>query len=278
MELSVFAIVIFAAALHASWNAIVKGGGDTLLTTVLVTASAALIATVSLPFLPPPARASWPFIAASTVFQVVYFVLVARTYRVSDMSLTYPLMRGTAPLLVALASVAWLGEPLSRFARLGVGVICAGVLSMAAAVQRGANRTGIVLALGNAIVIAGYTLIDGAGVRRSAAPAAYTLWIFLLTGVVLTAWAVIARPGSFRGYTRRNWHLGLIGGAGTIGSYGLALWAMTVAPVAIVAALRETSILFGTAISALVLHERVGRTRLMAVGMIACGAVVLRLA
>ena len=141
MELSVFAIVIFAAALHASWNAIVKGGGDTLLTTVLVTASAALIATVSLPFLPPPARASWPFIAASTVFQVVYFVLVARTYRVSDMSLTYPLMRGTAPLLVALASVAWLGEPLSRFARLGVGVICAGVLSMAAAVQRGANRT-----------------------------------------------------------------------------------------------------------------------------------------
>ena len=277
MGISVFAIVLVAAALHASWNAIVKGGGDTLLTTVLVTGAAALFAVVSLPFLPPPARASWAFIAASASLQIVYFVLVARAYRVADMSLTYPLMRGTAPVLVAIASVMWLSEPLSARAWLGLGVICAGILGMTGAVPRNA-KAGIGLALGNAIVIAGYTLIDGIGVRRSGAPAAYTLWIFLLSGVALSSWAWLRQRAVLQGYIRRNWHLGLVGGAGTIGSYGLALWAMTVTPVAIVAALRETSILFGTAISALLLHERVGRARIAGVCVIVVGAILLRLA
>lgn len=277
MGISVFAIVLVAAALHASWNAIVKGGGDTLLTTVLVTGAAALFAVVSLPFLPPPARASWAFIAASALLQIVYFVLVARAYRVADMSLTYPLMRGTAPVLVAIASVMWLSEPLSARAWLGLGVICAGILGMTGAVPRNA-KAGIGLALGNAIVIAGYTLVDGIGVRRSGAPAAYTLWIFLLSGVALSSWAWLRQRAVLQGYIRRNWHLGLVGGAGTIGSYGLALWAMTVTPVAIVAALRETSILFGTAISALLLHERVGRARIAGVCVIVVGAILLRLA
>jgi drug/metabolite transporter (DMT)-like permease len=213
------------------------------------------------------------------LFQIAYFVLVARAYRLADMSLTYPVMRGTAPLLVALASVTWLGEALSPFAWLGLGLICAGILSMAVAVARdGANKAGVVLALCNSVVISGYTLIDGIGVRRSRAPAAYTLWIFLLTGVVLSIWASSGPRDAFREYIRRNWHLGLIGGAGAIGSYGLALWAMTVAPLAVVAALRETSILFGTAISILLLHERVGRTRFIGVCVIAAGAILLRLA
>ena len=277
MEMSVFTIVMLAAALHAGWNAIVKGGGDALLTMVLVTAAAALFAAASLPFLPPPAKDSWPFIAASALFQITYFVLVANAYRVADMSLTYPLMRGTAPLLVALASVLWLAEPLSTHAWLGLGVICAGILSMTGAIPRSASK-GVGLALGNAIVIAGYTLIDGVGVRRSGATAAYTLWIFLLTGVALSLWALVRRRTVIPAYARENWRLGLLGGVGTIGSYGLALWAMTVAPVAVVAALRETSILFGTAISALLLHERVGRARVAGVCIIAVGAMLLRLA
>ncbi len=278
MEVSVFAIVILAAALHASWNAIVKRGDDTLLTTVLVTGSASLLALVSLPFLPQPARESWPFIAASALFQIAYFALVARAYRVADMSLTYPLMRGTAPLLVALASVMWLGEPLTGIAWLGLGVICAGILGMTGGMPRSADRAGVMIALVNALVIAGYTLIDGIGVRRSGAPASYTLWIFLLTGAALSAWALTAKRAAYQSYIRRNWGLGLIGGAGTIGSYGLALWAMTVAPVAVVAALRETSILFGVVISALLLHERVGRARMIGVLIIAGGAALLRLA
>lgn len=278
MPLSVFAFVLFAAALHAAWNAVVKRGSDKLLTTVLVTASAALIALAALPFLPAPAPASRPYIAASALFQIIYFVLVARAYRVADMSLAYPLMRGCAPLLVALASVIWIGEPLSPMAWLGLSAICAGVLSMAAGPRRSGAAEGITVALLNAVVIAAYTLIDGLGVRLSGAPAAYTLWIFLLTGLPLAAWAVLARGTAFGRYLRLNWRLGLVGGAGTLGSYGIALWAMTGAPVAVVAALRETAILFGAAIAALWFRERLGAARLAAIMLIAAGAAALRLA
>jgi len=277
MPISVFAVVLFAAVLHASWNAIVKSGGDKLLTTVLVTASASVLAVCTLPWLHQPDPASWPFIAASAVLQVLYFILVARTYQVADMSQTYPLMRGTAPLLVAIVSAVVFGGSLSVMMWIGVAVICCGILSMAVRIRAG-DRRGLQLAFLNAGVIAGYTLIDGIGVRRSGAPAAYTLWIFLLGGLPLAAWAIAARRDSIVPYARRNWHFGLIGGAGTLASYGLALWAMTLAPIAVVAALRETSILFGTIISGLVLKEQVGFTRAAAACIIALGAAVLRLA
>jgi drug/metabolite transporter (DMT)-like permease len=278
MPLGVFAIVLFAALLHASWNAIVKGAGDKLLTTVLVTTSAALLAAISLPALRQPNAGSWPFILASSLFQVAYFLLLARTYQIADMSQTYPLMRGTAPLLVGSVSVLALGAHLTLTMWIGVGVICLGILGMAAG-DRLRNRRGIALALLNAVVIAGYTLIDGLGVRHSGAPAAYTLWIFLVTGVPLAAWAFRTRgKATLSAYARRNWHFGLIGGVGTAASYGLALWAMTVAPIAVVAALRETSILFGVIISGVLLKEQVGLVRFAAACAIALGAAVLRLA
>lgn len=276
MSLSVFAIIMLGAALHATWNAVVKGGVDKLLTTCMIASAASLLALAAIPFLALPARESWPFIGASVVLQVLYFVLVASTYRIADMSQTYPIMRGTAPLLVALVSVLVLHEPLSAFAWLGIDVICLGILSMAAAPSAGHNK-GLVLALVNALVIAGYTLIDGLGVRKSGAPAAYTLWIFLLTGFPLAAWALAARRAAFCRYVVRNWRLGAVGGAGTVASYGLALWAMTQAPIATVSALRETSILFGVVISAWVLKEHLTRTRIIAAGIIAVGAMVLRL-
>jgi drug/metabolite transporter (DMT)-like permease len=278
MPIGVFAIVLFAAALHASWNAIVKGGGDKLLTTVLVTTSAAVVGAITLPALRQPDAASWPFILASCALQVAYFVLLARTYQVADMSQTYPLMRGTAPLLVAIASVLVLRTHLTATMWVGVGIICLGILGMAAGARRG-NRKGVAFALANAVVIAGYTLIDGLGVRRSGAPAAYTLWIFLVSGVPFAAWALRTRGrAALAEYVRRNWHFGLIGGVGSLASYGLALWAMTVAPIAVVAALRETSILFGVIISGLLLKEHVGLARVAAACTIALGAAVLRLA
>jgi drug/metabolite transporter (DMT)-like permease len=187
-------------------------------------------------------------------------------------------MRGTAPLLVALVSVLVLGAPLSATMWAGVGIICLGILGMASG-ARDENRKGVAFALANAVVIAGYTVIDGLGVRRSGAPAAYTLWIFLASGAPLAAWALRARGGAvLAAYVRRNWHFGLIGGAGSLASYGLALWAMTVAPIAVVAALRETSILFGAIISGLLLKEHVGWARFAAACTIALGAAVLRLA
>jgi len=277
MPLSVFGIVLFAAALHASWNAIVKGAPDKLLTTILVAASAAAISALALPFLAQPARESWPFLVGSAVLQVGYYLLVARAYRGADMSQAYPLMRGTAPLIVALVGCFWLHEQLSLPALAGVALICGGVLSLAIG-SRGASGQGVRAAMLNAVVIAAYTLVDGAGVRASGAPAAYTLWLNLLSGAPLLAWVLVARWRAFLPYARAHLPLGLVGGAGTLTSYGLALWAMTHAPVAVIAALRETSILFATGIAIFVLRERLTTGRLLAALLIAAGAIVLRLA
>lgn len=278
MSLTVFLWILLAAACHATWNAIVKGGTDTLLTTVLIAASAMLMGTAVLPFLPAPAQASWPFIALSTALQIAYYLLLARTYRIADMSQTYPVMRGTAPLIVACIGFVFLHDFIKPAGWLGIAVICLGVLSMSLAPAAGRRASGIRPALCNALVIASYTLVDGAGVRLSGAPVAYTLWIFLLTAIPLLGWALLSRPAQFCHYARQNWMLGVAGGAGTLLSYGVALWAMTQAPVAMVAALRETSILFGVLISAWVLKEQVGRRRLLAAAVIAAGAGILRLA
>jgi drug/metabolite transporter (DMT)-like permease len=273
MSLSLFCIVLFAALLHASWNAIVKRGTDTLLTTILVTGSAAVIAAIGLPFLPAPAAQSWPWLAASTLLQVGYYVLVARTYQLTDMSASYPLMRGCAPILVALVSTLFLGERLAWIAWAGIALICLGILCM----TRGLPRQHAWLPLLNAGVIATYTLVDAWGARHSGAAVSYTLWLFLLSGLPLPLWALCTRAGALRDYARRNWGYGIVGGFGTLISYGLALWAMTVAPVAMISALRETSILFGILISAWILHERVTRQRWIAAGLIVLGAVVLRI-
>ncbi|MEN5069925.1 DMT family transporter [Stenotrophomonas sp. TWI1183] len=273
MSLPLFCIVLFAALLHASWNAIVKRGTDTLLTTILVTGSAAVIAAIGLPFLPAPAAQSWPWLAASTLLQVGYYVLVARTYQLTDMSASYPLMRGCAPILVALVSTLFLGERLAWIAWAGIALICLGILCM----TRGLPRQHAWLPLLNAGVIATYTLVDAWGARHSGAAVSYTLWLFLLSGLPLPLWALCTRAGALRDYARRNWGYGIVGGFGTLISYGLALWAMTVAPVAMISALRETSILFGILISAWILHERVTRQRWIAAGLIVLGAVVLRI-
>lgn len=275
MSTAVFAAVLAAALLHASWNAVVKGGPDKLLSTILIASASSAMAALALPWQTMPEPASWPFIATSALLQVLYLALLAHAYHSGDMSQTYPLMRGVAPLLVAVTGVLWLGERLSPAAWLGIGVLCGGILGLAAA--RHANGRASVVALLNAVVIASYTLVDGTGIRRSGASAGYILWLFFLTGLPLLAWVLLVRRAAFAQYVRRHWRLGLVGGLGSLASYGIALWAMTRAPVAVVAALRETSIFFGTAIAALVLRERLGARRIASVCAIALGAVVLRL-
>jgi drug/metabolite transporter (DMT)-like permease len=277
MSVTVFAVVMVAALLHAGWNAIVKSAPDKLLTTILVTGFAAAISIGLLPFLGPPAPASWPFAVGSAGFQITYFILVARTYHLADLSQTYPIMRGTAPLLVATFSAVSMSETLSLSAWIGVITICSGIFVMAVG-HPARDRQGVYLALLNATVIAGYTLIDGWGVRRSGAPAAYTLSVFLLTGLPLIVWAIVSRRAAVVDYLPRHWRSGMVGAVGTTASYGLALWAMTLAPVAVVAALRETAILFGTLIAWLILKEEISLRRVIAAGVIAGGAAVLRLA
>ena len=277
MSAAIFTIILFAALLHAVWNAIVKVAPDKTLSAILVAISGATISALIVPMLPQPAPAAWPFLAISTVLQVGYYALVASAYRAADMSLAYPLMRGLAPLIVAAVTAFALGDHLTAPAWIGVVLVSVGVVATALGARGSGNGRGALFAIGNAAVIAAYTISDGLGVRASNAPVAYTMWLMILTALPLIAWVIVFRP-DFPRYARRYAGLGFVGGLATLTSYGLALWAMTLAPVAVVAALRETSILFGTAIAALVLKERVTPARLAAIGLIAAGAVALRLA
>lgn len=273
MSLGIFCAVLFAALLHASWNAIVKLGGDKLLTTILVTGWAAILSAIALPWLPAPAAASLPWLAASAILQTGYYVLVARAYHSADMSLSYPLMRGCAPLLVAIAGTWLFNEHLSASAWSGIALISTGILCMAGS----STVRNIRLPLGIAMVIATYTLVDAQGARLSGNALSYTLWLFLLSGLPLPIWALFARRQQLGSYLRGNWQRGLVGGIGTTASYAIALWAMTIAPVAVIAALRETSILFALLISALLLKEHISRKRLLAAVLIIAGVVLLRL-
>jgi drug/metabolite transporter (DMT)-like permease len=282
MTSHVLGVVLLGALLHASWNAMVKSRTDTFLVTVLVAGGAGLLSALGLLVLPAPDSGSWPYIAASTVVQLAYYSLLVAAYRNGDMSHAYPLMRGSAPLLVALASGPLIGERLGAVQWVAVGCNCGGIMALYFSTRAkhsghaGAHRTTF-FALMTACMIAAFTLIDGVGARKSGSPIAYTMWIFMLTGVGLVAWAVARRPGELAAYARMNMRIVLLGGAANLGSYAAALWAMTHAPVAAVAALRETSILFAVVIAALVLHEKVSAQRLAAVALVGCGAVAMRL-
>lgn len=281
MSLFVFAVVLLAAAIHAGWNGILKGAGNALMTTVLVAGLSGGLAALVLPFVPAPAAASLPYLAASVVVQIGYYVLLANAYRTGDMSRTYPIMRGAAPLILVIPATLWFGEAVSAAGWAGIGLVSLGILSLLLARPRGASgrvtAPGTGYALLNAVVIAGYTLIDGIGVRAAGSPA-YALWLFVLTGAVLVVWALVARRAEFLAACRGTMGRGLAAGIGNLASYSLVLWAMTGAPIPVVAALRETSILFGTAIAGLVLKESINPWRIVAVLIVAAGAFTLRLA
>ncbi len=280
MSTEVMAIVLFSALLHAGWNALVRASQDKFLASLHVVCGASALGLLALPGLPLPAPASWPWLLASGLIHVVYFSLVARAYQGADLGFAYPLMRGTAPALTALAAVAWLGEAPSAGGWAGIALICSGVLLLAGRAWRsGAHHPAATLAaLANAGVIALYTLVDGLGVRLSGHAFSYTAWVFLLTAVFMLATALVWRGRPALRSLASSGRAALLGGAGTLGAYGLALWAMAQAPIALVAALRETSIVFGALISVVFLHEGLSRLRLVSVLLVCAGAVALKLA
>jgi drug/metabolite transporter (DMT)-like permease len=277
MPTDVLLLVLLAAFLHASWNAVVKSSPDKFLDIVFVTASAAMLCVLAIPFLPLPAGGSWAYIVVSAAIHVLYFVLIGAAYRSGDMSHAYPLMRGAPPLLVALASGPLIGERLSAGEWSGILLICAGILGLLMANPSATNTARTTrLALLNAATVAAYTLVDGTGVRLSGHPASYTMWMFALTAPPILAWAIARRKEDALRHLRARWYLLLSGGACTLAAYSLVLWAMTHAPIAMVAALRETAIIFGTAISAVVLRERYGYGRPAAAFIILLGVLALK--
>jgi drug/metabolite transporter (DMT)-like permease len=278
MPTDVLLLVLLAAFLHASWNAVVKSSPDTFLDIVFVSASAAVLCALAIPFLPLPASGSWAYIAASAVIHVLYFVLIGAAYRSGDMSHAYPLMRGAPPLFVALASGPLIGERLGAGEWSGILLICAGILGLLMANPSAVNTARTTrLALLNAVTVAAYTLVDGTGVRLSGHPAPYTMWMFLLTAPPILVWAIARRKNDALRHLLARWYLVLTGGACTLAAYSLVLWAMTRAPIAMVAALRETAIIFGTAISAFMLRERYGYARPAAAFVILLGVVTLKM-
>lgn len=271
-------IVLFAAALHAGWNALVRASSQTFLDTVLIVLGAAVWAALLLPLAPIPAVESWPYLAASVLIHVVYFSLIAFSYRSGELSFAYPLMRGSAPALSAIAAALLINESPSAGGWAGVLLISCGVLVLAGDSWRnGTFRTATAMfALSNAFVIVVYTLIDGQGARLSGHAFSYTAWMFLLTASLLLAVSATFQRRQIFQRIQSGWRKGLIGGACTLASYGLALWAMTRAPIALVAALRETSVIFAAIIAAVFLKEPITRLRFASIFIVSAGAIAIK--
>lgn len=276
ISLPVALAVLGAALLHAGWNAFLKSGEDKQLDAIGIAAGSGAVALVAVPFAGLPGSAAWPWLAASALVHIAYFHLLAGAYRWGDLSFTYPVMRGGGPLIVAVAGTVAFGEVLPWAETAGVLLISAGILAFAThrTPDPAATRKSLAFALANAFVIAAYTMIDAKGARVSGAPVAYALWFFVANGCVMLALGCLQRGLDAPRHLLRRWRLSFVGGAGAVLAYAIALWAMTQAPVALVAALRETSVVFAAALGALFLREpftarRVGATLAVLAGLVA---------
>ncbi len=280
MQNFVFLAVLFAAACHAGWNALIKVGLDPLSTTALIALGSAIVAIVCLPFFGMPAGAAWPWVAASGVIHLGYFAALIESYRTGDLGQVYPIARGSAPLMTAAASTVFVGEPLSLLSWSGIVVLAAGVLLLSARGGRAferIDRRAVGFAFATALTICTYSIVDGIGARISLNPQSYVSWVFIANAVLLVPYA-FWRDGPGVGVAmRRFWLRGLVGGTLSFASYGTVLWAMTLAPIAIVATLRETSVLFGAGIAVVVLKEPLRAARIAAALLIVAGLVLIRL-
>ena len=285
LDTGVLLLVLLAAVLHASWNALVKAGEDKLVMQTLVISVHGFLAMPVLVFLPLPDPASWPYLAASALIHFVYYAGVIGAYRHGDLSQVYPIARGSAPALVALGAWVVAGEALSAWELLGVFTVSLGIVSLTGLPRRrnregpeedGARETkAIAFALLTGATIASYSLIDGLGVRESGSALSYILWLFALEAIPLTAFAVWRRRGRVVEAFRPHLMAGTIGSLLSGLAYGIVIWAMSVAPMAHVVALRETSVLIAALIGTRLLSEPFGRRRIAAAGVVAAGAILL---
>jgi drug/metabolite transporter (DMT)-like permease len=280
MENVVFLAVLFAAVCHAGWNALIKVGLDPLSTTTLISVGSGLVALVLLPFVGVPAWAAWPWLIASVAIHLVYFASLIESYRTGDLGQVYPIARGSAPLMTAAATSLFVGERLSPIGWTGIVVLVTGVLLLSARGGRDLmkfDRRAVGFAVLTALTICAYSVVDGIGARVSTNPNAYSVWLFIGIAVVMVPYALYRDGRNVVPAMHRYWRRGFAGGALQVLSYGIAIWAMTVAPIAIVATLRETSVLFGAAIAVVVLKEPLRAVRVVAACLIVCGLILIRL-
>ena len=279
MTTAILLAVLAGALLHASWNALIKWEPDKLAASAAIAVGAGIVALPVALMSPLPLGASWPWIAFSSLIHVFYFALVGYALRHADLGVVYPLTRGSAPAFTAILAAVWLGETLALNGWLAVGAIAAGVVTLSAdALLRGGltPRTAV-LAFTNAAIVVAYTLVDGIGARLAGNALSYVSWMMIGTAALIVPIALVFYRAEIAEKERSFWVRTFIGGALSIASYGIALWAMTKAPIGLVAALRETSVLFAAILGALIFDERFGPKRWAALILIVIGIGLLRM-
>ena len=279
MTTGVFALVLGAALFHAAWNALVKVNADRLVMIAIMMMSQLAVAVLVVPFVAFPTSESWPYIWASTALNTAYCVFLINAYRYGDLSHVYPISRGSAPLIVAVMSVAVVGEALTPQAGLSVALIALGIMSLT--LTRGAEGFGdpraILYALGTGLFIAGYTIVDGLGARLAESAHSYTFWVHLVNGIPITALALCLRRGQVFASVQKTWKLGVLAGIISLLAYWAVIWAMTQAPIALVSAVRETSMVFAVLFGVFVLKERLNLARLASITTTLIGAVMIKM-
>lgn len=277
----VLAAVLGAALLHAGWNALIRGAGDKGLFTLLLSACGIVLALVGVCFSGLPSAASLPYLLSSALIHTVYIAWLMRAYEGGQLALSYTLMRGLPPLMVAVLAGPLLGESLGWVSWVGVLAICGGVLLIGVAAGQSLRQVyahpASRAALLNAGAIAAYTLVDGLGARASGNPVGYALCLFCLEPLIILALSYRRRGAAMRDYFRANWRLGMFGAFCSMLAYTTVLWAMTQAPVALVAALRETSVIFAVLLGRFLFKEGHLRTGLFAAAAVFFGISLLRL-
>jgi len=277
LSLSVTLAVLAAAVTHAVWNAIAHGIKDQTLAFALIGVGGAAVSIPLIIVAVIPRSSSWPYLLASVGIHVFYILLLMQCYRLGEFSQVYPLARGVSPLVVTILAAVFVHEHLALPQIGGVAVISAGLAFLVFGGRR-PGRGAFLAAVGTGLTIAAYTTVDGVGVRASASPIGYIGWLILLQSLCVPLFAAVRRRDVLLKQPRRILLSGLLAGALSVLAYGLVLWAQTRGELAPIAALRETSVIFGAIIGTLVFREPFGRTRIIATVLVVAGIVMLNMA
>lgn len=274
MPLHIALLTLCAALLHAGWNALLRAGSDRLWSMTVMCVAVAIVSIVIAVFLAPPAKASWPYALLSSVLHVGYNLFLVRSYRSGDLGQTYPIMRGSSPVLITLAATVFAGEKIGGSTLLGIALVSGGIMSLAFAKRR-LTVPSLPHALGTGCFIAAYSVTDGMGVRLSDAPMAYTVWMSALWGIAMPAVYIGLRGAKSLLTPRPGFVASLIGGWVSLLAYGIVIYAMSGAPMGAVSALRETSVLFAALIGYFFLGETLTGRKVLACVVIAAGTVII---
>jgi drug/metabolite transporter (DMT)-like permease len=279
MSPTIMSIVLLAALLHASWNFLVKRTADKHLSMSAMALGHAPFAAAALLFAPTPRPQSLPYLFAGALLHTGYQLFLLNSYRIGDLSQVYPLARGVAPLIVAGVSYAFLGIDLSRAELAAILMIGTGIMSLAMVRRSDGLRNGRAASL--AIVtggfIAAYSLVDGLGARQAGTALGFYGGLSLVNAVIFAAVMRIHRPGLIGDLIHRRWRLALACGGASFAAYAMVIWAFTMAPIALVTALRETSIIFALLLGVFVLKERLDLIKMLATMLTLLGVGMLRI-